>query len=383
MKILIQGDLFVRVDIVRQHVERELAGLAEPLEVQTIELPLPYAAIPLPTLDDLRAGRLVTNEFSDPVRGVHEFYDDVDLLVEPARGADFLIVHTAAVTREVLLASDRLKAVVCGRGGPVNVNVRAATELGIPVINAPGRNAKAVAQFIIGLILAETRTIVKGWDGLKSGRWLTGLYHYEAASPGLDGAVLGMVGFGRVGRCLAPLARAFNMALVAYDPYVTPEDMAQFGVTPADSLDALIAQADYLTLLARYSAETHHLIGAREIALMKPTAYLVNTARGGLVDYDALYAALRDRRIKGALLDVYADEPLPCDSPLLTLDNVLLTPHIAGSAQETVHVTARIVAEEVGRMVRGERPLYCINPQVWDAGRLAQSSRRMPDSRKA
>jgi len=364
MKVLIQGDLFLRVDLVRQHVERELAGLGEPLEVQTVELPVPYAEIPLPTQDDLRAGRVMSNESSDPARGVHEFHGDIDLLVEPARGADFIIVHAAAVTRQVLQASDRLKAVVCGRGGPVNVDVRAATALGIPVMNTPGRNARAVAEFIIGLILAETRTIVKGWDGLKSGRWLTGLYHYEAASPGLDGAVLGMVGFGRVGRFLAPLARAFNMALLAYDPYVAPQDMAQYGVTTAASLDALIAQADYLTLLARYSAETHHLIGAREIALMKPTAYLVNTARGGLVDYDALYAALRDRRIKGALLDVYADEPLPSDSPLLALDNVLLTPHIAGSARETVHVTARMVAEEVGRVARGERPLYCINPQV-------------------
>ncbi len=364
MKILIQGDLFLKVDIVQQHLTQVLSNLGEPLEMETVVLPVPHAEIPLPTLEDLRAGRVVHNESDAPARGVYEFHGDVDLLVEPARGADFIVVHAAAVTREVLQASDRLKAVVCGRGGPINVDVKAATEMGIPVMNTPGRNAKAVAEFIMSLILAETRTIVRGWDGLKQGKWLTGLYHYEAASPGLDGAVLGMVGFGRVGRFLAPMAKAFNMSLLAYDPYVAPEVTAQYGVTQTESLHDLILRADFLVLLARYSAETDKMIGAREIALMKPTAYLVNTARGGLVDYDALYPALRQKRIKGALLDVYAEEPLPLDSPLFKLNNVLLTPHIAGSAQETVHVTARMIAEEVGRVVRGERPLYCVNPKV-------------------
>ena len=167
---------------------------------------------------------------------MYEFNGALDLLVEPVRDVDFLVLHTAAVTQEVLEAGARLKAVACGRGGPVNIDIAAATRLGIPIITTPGRNAKAVAEFVIGLILAEIRNISKGWDGLRHGKWVKELYNYQVTSPGLDGAVMGMVGFGRVARSLAPLAHAFNVEMLAYDPYVDAGLIAQYHVTKIKNL---------------------------------------------------------------------------------------------------------------------------------------------------
>jgi D-3-phosphoglycerate dehydrogenase len=177
------------------------------------------------------------------------------------------------------------------------------------------------------------------------------------------------VGFGRVGRILAPLAAAFGLRLLACDPYVDKQAVAQYGAEKVDSLDALIPQSDFVVILARYTPETRHIIGARELALMKPTACLVNAARGPLLDYEALYPALKEHRIKGALLDVFATEPLNAGNPLLDLDNVLLTPHIAGATQESVLCAGQMMSADLRRIILGERPVNCINPQVLDAPR--------------
>jgi D-3-phosphoglycerate dehydrogenase / 2-oxoglutarate reductase len=360
MRVLIQGDLFMRVDILQACVEDALRDLGLPLEFETITLQTPRGDLPLPTTEQ----GPIADAWNQSTVGesVSEFGGPLDLLLEPIREIDVLIAHTAAVTRRVLAAGRRLKAVAVGRGGPVNVDIAAATELGIPILNTPGRNARAVAEFIMGLLLAADRNVIPGAAGLKQGLWRQSLYNYDVASPGFEGRVMGMIGFGRVGRYLAPFARAFGVRLLAYDPYVSAEDIAAFGARKLDSLEELIPQADFVVILARAAAETVHLIGARELALMKPTAYLVNAARGPLLDYDALYPCLRERRIKGALLDTFAVEPPRADNPLLALDNVLLTPHLAGATQETVVHAGQMMAADLRRLLRGERPLYCLNP---------------------
>ena len=365
MKILIQSDQFMTLDILQDCLKEALSGLGEPLEFDTIELPTPSGEVPLPRPDDPEQDD-AWNRPTGGSRRVYEVTGPIDLLVEPVRDVDILVVHNAAVTREVLEAGKRLKAIACGRGGPVSVDVEAATELSIPVITTPGRNAKAVAEFTIGMILTEVRNIARGWDGLKQGKWVKELYNFDVTHPGLDGAVMGMVGFGRVARSLAPLAHAFNVKMFAYDPYIDAGLMAQYHVEKVTTLEELIPPGDFLVILARHTEETHQMIGAREFALMKPSAYFVNPARGGIVNYDALYPVLRDRKIRGAMLDVYATEPLPADSPLLGLDNVLMTPHIAGATRETVYLAGQMMADDIRRMLQGEQPVNCINPEVFD-----------------
>lgn len=365
MKILVQSDLFMTLDILQNCLEETLRELDEPLEFDTIELPTPSGEVPLPHPGD-SAEDDVWNKPTDGSRRVYEVTGPIDLLVGPVRDADVLVVHNAAVTRKVMEAGKRLKVIACGRGGPVSVDVEAATELGIPVITTPGRNAKAVAEFIIGMILTEVRNIARGWDGLKQSKWVKELYNFDVTHSGLDGAVMGMVGFGRVARSLAPLAHAFNVDMFAYDPYIDAGLMAQYHVEKVTTLEELIPLADFLVILARYTEETHQMIGGPELALMRPNAYFVNPARGGIVDYDALYSVLRDRKIRGAMLDVFATEPLPADSPLLRLDNVLMTPHIAGATRETVHLSGQMMAADIRRMLRGEQPVNCINSEVFD-----------------
>jgi D-3-phosphoglycerate dehydrogenase / 2-oxoglutarate reductase len=365
MKILIQGDLFMRTAPLQVCVEDALKDLGVPLEFETITLQTPLGESPLPTAEQARMND-TWNQPTNGDRAVYEFYGPIDLLVKPVRDVDFMIMHTAAVTRDVLAAGKNLKAVACGRGGPVNVDVKAATDLGIPIIHAPGRNARAVAEFTMGMMLAFDRSVVSGWNGIKQGMWRKGLYNYELASPGFDGRVMGMVGFGRVGRLLTPLAKAFGMRLLAYDPYVDAKAFKEYGVEKVDTLDDLVPQADFVVILARVTPETLHLIGARQLAMMKPDACLVNAARGPLLDYDALYEVLRKGKIKGALLDTFASEPLPAGNPLLSMDNVLLTPHIAGATRETVRCTGQMMAADIKRMALGQRPLNCLNPAVFD-----------------
>jgi len=368
MKILVQGDLYMKVEVLQACVENALADLGLSLEFETITIETVVLDVPLPAPEEGKS-QDTWNPASGSGSKVYEFHGPIDLLVEPIRAADFMVMHTAAVTQQVLEAARGLKAIACGRGGPVNIDLEAVTRFGIPVVHAPGRNARAVAEFIMGLILAYDRHIISGWDGIRHGLWRQGLFQYHLASPGLAGAVMGMVGFGRVGRILAPLAAAFGLRLLACDPYVDKQAVAQYGAEKVDSLDALIPQSDFVVILARYTPETRHIIGARELALMKPTACLVNAARGPLLDYEALYPALKEHRIKGALLDVFATEPLNAGNPLLDLDNVLLTPHIAGATQESVLCAGQMMSADLRRIILGERPVNCINPQVLDAPR--------------
>jgi D-3-phosphoglycerate dehydrogenase / 2-oxoglutarate reductase len=372
MRILVQGDMYVRVSILQACLEEALSDIGTPLEFETITLHHPAGEPRLSPTGEAKQ----TDTWNAPAeagRTVYEFRGPIDLLVDHVADVDYVVMHTAAVTREVVAAGKRLKAIACARGGPVNVDIQAATDFGVPIIYAPGRNARAVAEFIMGMMLAYDRNIISGWDGLKQGLWREyRLYNYDAMSPGFDGRVLGMVGFGRVGRILSPLAKAFGMRLLAYDPYVDATAVAEYGVQKMDSLAELIPQSDFVVILARVTPETTHMIGAKELALMRPSAYLVNAARGPLLDYEALYAALKTGQIKGALLDTFAWEPLPIDNPLLSMDNVLLTPHIAGATREAVYCAGQMMAADIKRIILGQRPLNCLNPAVFNKRQIVQ-----------
>jgi len=301
------------------------------------------------------------------LRGVkqelREFTGTPKDLVKHMKNVEVLIVHLAPITKEVMEASGKLRVVGCMRGGPVNIDIDAATMLGIPVLRAPGRNAEAVADYTIGLIIAHVRNIVRACTLLKQGIWRDEFYFYEECGFELEDKVLGIVGFGKVGREVAKRAKALQMRILAYDPYVSPDLMRPLGVE-STTLERLLEESDVVTLHVRLTDETRHMIGERELKRMKPTAILVNTSRGEIVDEKALIKALNEGWIAGAALDVFEKEPLPPDHPFLKMDNVTITPHIAGASKEVVKRSVIMIAEDVKRLLKGEKPLYCVNPEV-------------------
>ncbi|MBW2123431.1 MAG: 2-hydroxyacid dehydrogenase, partial [Deltaproteobacteria bacterium] len=291
------------------------------------------------------------------------------------------------IVREVIEATS-LRIIACTRGGPqANIDIPDATARGIPVLYAPGRNAVAVAELVFSLMIGVARHVAQAHHLLKTGHYLApagtseggernvvwgveeGSPYMVFKGPELCGRTLGIIGLGEVGERVAARARAFEMKIIVYDPYIPEEKILQAGARPVD-LETLLKESDFVTVHCKVTPETRDLIGEKEIALMKPSAYLINTARGAIVDEKALAVALREGRIAGAGLDVFKQEPLPSDSPLLTLDNVVLTPHIGGASWDVERHQTEIVVGDLARLLSGERPRCCANPEVLESFRL-------------
>lgn len=279
-----------------------------------------------------------------------------EALLGDLSGIQFLVVQFAPLARRVLEAAPQLRVIGVLRTGTENVAVDYATQRGITVLNTPGRNARAVAECTLGLILAEVRNIARAHAYLKDGQWRRS-FPNSAAIPELYEKTVGLVGYGAVGRLVAGYLQAFGSRIMAYDPFATGDPAP---ATLVD-LETLLRQSDVVSIHARLTTETYHLIGAAELALMKPTAILVNTARSGLVDEAALVRALAERRIQGAALDVFDVEPLPKDHPLLQLDNVTLAPHLAGSTIDAFLNSPRMLAGHLARMLQGAAGLPIVN----------------------
>lgn len=271
-------------------------------------------------------------------------------------GVQMLVVQFTPVPKRMIEAAADLKVIGVLRGGVENVDVATATARGISVLNTPGRNARAVAECALGLILSEVRNIARSHACLKQKDWRRS-FPNSSEIPELCDRTVGLVGYGAVGQLVAGYLQALGSRILAFDPYF------QGDPAPATlvDLDRLMRESDVISVHARLTEETHHLIGAKQLALMKPTAVLVNTARSGLVDENALVRALEERRIAGAALDVFDIEPLPLDHPLLKLDNVTLTPHIAGSTIDAFRNSPKLMAGHLARMLRGEGRLPIVN----------------------
>jgi D-3-phosphoglycerate dehydrogenase len=283
----------------------------------------------------------------------------VTLPVELTEGVgdfDIVVVQFAPVCRDFIESLHKLKVIGVLRSGAENIDVSFATKQGVTVMNTPGRNARAVAECAVGMILAEIRNIARSHAHLKSGDWRRTFANSDAI-PELYGKTVGLVGYGAVGRLVAGFLRAFGSRIIAYDPYSEDDP------SPAELVDlrTLMKESDVVSIHARLTEESHHLIGEGEISLMKPTAILVNTARSGLVDEQALAQALSQGRIMGAALDVFDTEPLPSEHPLLKLDNITITPHIAGSTIDAFRNSPKLMAEHLTRMLKGHGPLPVIN----------------------
>jgi D-3-phosphoglycerate dehydrogenase len=269
-----------------------------------------------------------------------------------------LIVRSQTkVTDEVLERAQALKVIGRAGIGLDNVDVEAATRRGIMVVNAPQSNIISAAEHTMALLLAQARNIPQANAALRAGRWERG--RYEGVE--LHGKTLGVIGLGRVGAMVAHRALAFGMRVVAFDPYVSKERAKSLGVELMPNLEGLLVQSDFVTIHLPRTIETEGLIGERELSLMKEGARIVNASRGGIVDERALVNALRDGRLGGAALDVFAEEPVPPAHPLLVYEQVVATPHLGASTQEAQDKVGATIAEMVGLALRGEFVPYAVN----------------------
>lgn len=334
VRVLAAGDGHVRSRLMVEALEKELK--ASELEIATLDLPWPQ-------------------EPARDIAEVKEASGSEEELIPALAGVEALVTQLAPITERVISSAEALRLIICTRGGPVNVNVDAASSRNIPVCHTPGRNAPAAAEFALGLMLAAIKRIPAAHASLSRGRWRGEFYSYEENGIELEGAAVGLVGFGAIGRRIAGVLRAFGAEVLVYDPFVEPAEAEGIGARKSQQLDELLRNSQVVSLHARLSQDTRGIIGSEQIALMPEGSVLVNTARGGLLDYDALCDALESGHLAAAALDVYDEEPPPEGSRLFEAPNLVLSPHMAGATRQTAHRAADLAAAEVRRYVRGER----------------------------
>jgi D-3-phosphoglycerate dehydrogenase len=273
-----------------------------------------------------------------------------DRLIELLAGIDGAVVGVVPLTARVLEASPRLKVVSMHGVGVDHIDLQAAARCGVVIANCPGTNSQAVADLAIGLMIAVARQIPYTDQALRNGEW--GRYSGNE----LWNKTLGLIGYGHIGNGVARRAIGFEMEVLVYDPYIQPEQVGLSGVR-LTNLEEVIASADFLSLHAALTDETRNMISEAKLRAMKPAAYLINTARGGLVDEAALFKALSEKWIAGAALDVFVEEP-PLGSPLMGLNNLVLTPHIGAHTQEAIERMGIIAAQNVVQILQGGQPLH-------------------------
>ena len=327
MNILALADAFIPADVMRpplsalqpshlQIIEWESSGVAEVHErIRRIERDGPEAE-PVP----------------------ETVWDHLDQ-------AELIVTHMCPVNRRMIRKAERLRMIGVCRAGTENIDKQEADGRNIRLYNVPGRNATAVAEFTVGLILAERRNITRSHLSLATGGWRKQFANTDQFTE-LAGKTVGLIGFGVVGQMVARRLEPFQVQLLVFDPFQQVELVEQYGAI-AVGLQDLLLQSDIVSLHVRGEEDGPPLIGKTELDLMKPAAYLINTARAYLIDVDALIDALRRQRIAGAALDVFEVEPLPVDSPLRGLDNITLTPHLAGSTVEAFYNSPRILVEMI------------------------------------
>lgn len=281
---------------------------------------------------------------------------DIETIRKIVADVEGIILRTnIKVTREIIEAAPHLKIISRTGAGVDNIDVDAAIEKGILICNTPGVNSVSVAEQTLALMLSTAKQLKTMDKAVHEGNWKI---RYSSKAVDIEGKTLGLVGIGHIGSLLAQKCRlAFNMKVIAYDPYV--EQAEEVKLCP--SLDQVFNQSDFISIHVPYTEETHHLVDARLLGLMKPDSCLINTSRGSIVDEKALIEALKNKSIAGAGLDVFEKEPPSPDDPLLKFDNVITTPHSSALSRECVMKVAMTAAQAVVDYLEGKRPKYIYN----------------------
>jgi D-3-phosphoglycerate dehydrogenase len=351
-RVLAAGDYFVSSEKLSDALKAAVNGSHE---LSFTELTLDWPLVPF-----------------GPVDGVNEASGTVDGLIQSIDGASLVLTQMAPFTAKVFEKCPELRFIGVCRGGPVNVDLGAATRAGVVVSYTPARNAQAAAEFAIGLMLAAMRRIASGDAELKRGQWRGDYYTYEQTGLEIQGNTVGLVGYGAIGRIVAGILNAFGANVVAFDPYADADAAAREKVTILP-LDEVLRQSHIVSIHARLTPETRHLLNAANLALLPKGAVLVNSARGDLLDYSVLPALLESGQLGALALDVYDEEPPGEDWPLRHAPNVLMTPHLAGATRQTAERAATGIANEAALFLNGRAPTFVANPEVLSGLDLAQS----------
>lgn len=303
------------------------------------DLPIDFVGIDLPGSKEKQHSEQQAMEF----KGSNAVSSD-GVVLEGVKDATIIMGHFVPMGAAFINSAPHLKLIAVARTGLENVDIELATSRGIGVVPAIGRNANAVAELQIGLMLAETRNISRADASIKEGRWRN---EFPGARIEIGGSTVGMIGFGQVGRSFAKKLAGFEPRILIYDPYVKDEEIKKYGAERAATIDQVFIESDFIALQARLSPETERFINKHHFNLMKPTAYFINVSRSRLVNTADLVATLRDGKISGAGIDVFDSEPLAVDDPLRTLDNVTLTTHFGGDTEGTKRYSTELCANAV------------------------------------
>ena len=338
MKLLAISDTYIRPDFMRDGLAM-LRSMAIDIEIRHWEHE---------TLIDLQEDNLAIE--TDGPAAVQLS----DKITEDLEQFEIVVVQFAPISRLFIEKAKNLRLIAVLRGGTENVDVESASQRDVSVMNTPGRNSRAVAECTVGLILSEIRNIARSHAQLKRNHWQRSFPNSDAI-PELYGKTVGLVGYGAVGRLVCGYLSAFGSNVIAFDPYFKGDPAPAKLVT----LEALMKTSDIVSVHARLTDESYHLIGEKELAMMKPNAVLINSARSGLVDEKALIEVLRAKKIAGAALDVFDEEPLRPDHPFIELENVTITPHLAGSTIDAFKNSVRLMAGHIRNAVneRGDLPI--------------------------
>jgi len=283
-------------------------------------------------------------------------------------GVNATIVSTRfPITEYEIELGSRLEVIGRPGAGVDSVDIYAASAAGIPVVYTPDAPTESVAEHTLCFMLMLAKRMLQADAAVRQGDFP---FRTRVTGTEIMGKALGIIGGGHIGSRVARICRlAFNMQILLYDPYITPEQAVTYGAKLCSTLDEVMREADFVSIHTPLTPETHKLIGRRELTLMKPTAFLINTSRGPVVDEQALIEALREKRIAGAALDVFEKEPPDPDSPLLSMDNVILTPHMASFTDEGRYRMGITVVQQVLDVLHGRRPQFLANPEVWERRR--------------
>lgn len=295
----------------------------------------------------------------------------VKSLITQVTDADGIIVRGTEISKEIIEKARKLKVIGDHGSGFDNIDVDFATEKRILVINIPDTPTQSVAEHAMGLMFALAKNIALADRELREGK---AKYKYDYLGSELYRKKLGVIGLGRIGLTVAKMCVAcFDMEVIGYDNYINDErrkNIEKIGIKLVDDISILLRESDFVSLHIPLTKETKNFIGAEELKMMKPTAYLINTARGGVIDEQALVEALKAKKIAGAGLDVFVTEPPPPDNPLFNLKNSCVTPHISIQTREALIRMSTTIADEVLKVFRNEKPTYIVNPEVWRSKKI-------------